>query len=203
MTYWSWEAGALALAGVMLLHWLATGRMMAVSGRFTALVNRARLGPQEAAPEMEAAELIAAMRAATVEEFGAHAVESIPPGELETGGVATTRPAETQGLPDHLLFLGALVVGGLASSLLAGRFHFTMGLASAGFARITRGSGVTAASVLVLGGLFVGFGTRMAGGCTSGHGMCGVSRLQRGSLLATVAFFGTGVATAFAMGWLR
>jgi uncharacterized membrane protein YedE/YeeE len=42
----------------------------------------------------------------------------------------------------------------------------------------------------------------MAGGCTSGHGMCGVSRFQKGSLLATVAFFGAGVATAFALGVL-
>jgi len=53
---------------------------------------------------------------------------------------------------------------------------------------------------LLLGGLCVGFGTRMAGGCTSGHGLCGVSRFQPGSLVATVAFFATGVAVSFALG---
>ena len=53
---------------------------------------------------------------------------------------------------------------------------------------------------LLVGGLLVGFGTRMASGCTSGHGLCGVSRLQKGSLVATVCFFGAGVAVSFALG---
>jgi uncharacterized membrane protein YedE/YeeE len=187
----------------MFLHWATTRRMMAVSGRFTALVNRARLGPREAAPDMTNADLVAAMRAATVEQFGAGALEAAPLDEPETARPAAGARAEEQGVPEHVLFLGALVVGGLASSLLAGRWHLTMGLASTGFARVTHGSALVGALVLALGGVFVGFGTRMAGGCTSGHGMCGVSRLQSGSLLATVAFFGTGVATAFALGWLR
>jgi uncharacterized membrane protein YedE/YeeE len=39
----------------------------------------------------------------------------------------------------------------------------------------------------------------MAGGCTSGHGLCGVSRFQPGSLLTTAAFFGAAVALSFAL----
>ena len=42
--------------------------------------------------------------------------------------------------------------------------------------------------VLAIAGLLVGFGTRLAGGCTSGHGVCGLSRLSRRSLVATVVF---------------
>jgi uncharacterized membrane protein YedE/YeeE len=53
--------------------------------------------------------------------------------------------------------------------------------------------------VLLLGGLLVGFGTRLGSGCTSGHGVCGVSRLSRRSLAATAVFMGTGVATVAAM----
>lgn len=53
--------------------------------------------------------------------------------------------------------------------------------------------------VLLLGGLLVGFGTRLGSGCTSGHGVCGVSRLSRRSLAATAVFIGTGVATVAAM----
>jgi uncharacterized membrane protein YedE/YeeE len=105
-------------------------------------------------------------------------------------------------MPEHVVFLVALVVGGSISSLLGGAWHFSPTLVSAGFARITHGSVALGAALLVAGGAFVGFGTRMAGGCTSGHGMCGVSRFQSGSLVATAAFFGTGVATAFALGWL-
>ncbi len=51
--------------------------------------------------------------------------------------------------------------------------------------------------LLLLGaGTLIGFGARWAGGCTSGHGICGVGRLQRGSLLATATFVGTAVLTA-------
>jgi uncharacterized membrane protein YedE/YeeE len=49
--------------------------------------------------------------------------------------------------------------------------------------------------VLVIGGLLVGFGTSLSGGCTSGHGVCGNARLSPRSMVATVAFIAAGVAT--------
>ena len=52
---------------------------------------------------------------------------------------------------------------------------------------------------LVIGGLFVGFGARLGSGCTSGHGVCGVSRLSRRSLVATAAFMAAGMLTVAAM----
>ena len=57
---------------------------------------------------------------------------------------------------------------------------------------------------LVIAGLFVGIGTRLGSGCTSGHGVCGVSRLSARSLVATATFMVTGVATVAlmnALGW--
>jgi uncharacterized membrane protein YedE/YeeE len=53
--------------------------------------------------------------------------------------------------------------------------------------------------VLVVGGLLVGFGTRMAGGCTSGHGVCGLGRLSMRSFTAVLTFFGVAIATVFVM----
>ena len=53
--------------------------------------------------------------------------------------------------------------------------------------------------VIVLAGLLVGFGTRLGSGCTSGHGVCGLSRLSLRSLAATLTFMATGVATVFVM----
>ncbi len=50
---------------------------------------------------------------------------------------------------------------------------------------------------LIAAGLIVGFGTRLGGGCTSGHGVCGVSRLSARSLVATGAFMFTGFATVY------
>ena len=46
------------------------------------------------------------------------------------------------------------------------------------------------------GGLLTGIGTRMAGGCTSGHGIYGLARLQPGSLVSVCAFMASGIVTA-------
>ena len=51
--------------------------------------------------------------------------------------------------------------------------------------------------LLIVAGLLVGIGTRYASGCTSGHGVCGLSRLSARSLAATLVFMGGGFATVF------
>jgi len=50
-------------------------------------------------------------------------------------------------------------------------------------------------TMLVIGGLLVGFGTRLGSGCTSGHGVCGLSRLSPRSMVATVTFMAAGFVT--------
>ena len=52
-------------------------------------------------------------------------------------------------------------------------------------------------ATLIAAGLLVGIGTRYGSGCTSGHGVCGISRLSPRSLVATVAFMAAGFATVF------
>jgi uncharacterized membrane protein YedE/YeeE len=52
-------------------------------------------------------------------------------------------------------------------------------------------------AVLVLAGLLVGFGAVWGNGCTSGHGVCGLSRLSMRSLVATGVFMATAIATVF------
>lgn len=52
---------------------------------------------------------------------------------------------------------------------------------------------------LVIAGVLVGIGTRLGSGCTSGHGVCGVSRLSQRSLVATVTFMAAGIATVAVM----
>lgn len=51
--------------------------------------------------------------------------------------------------------------------------------------------------VVALAGLLVGFGTRLGNGCTSGHGVCGLSRLSTRSAVATVSFMAAGMVTVF------
>jgi hypothetical protein len=53
------------------------------------------------------------------------------------------------------------------------------------------------ASLLLISGLLVGFGTGLANGCTSGHGVCGLGRLSIRSLIATITFLLTGIITTY------
>ena len=78
------------------------------------------------------------------------------------------------------MFIGGLVVGAFA-------FTATLGPVEAQF---PPGYGW-----LVAGGLVVGFGTRLGSGCTSGHGVCGMSRLSPRSLVATATFIASGMVT--------
>jgi len=104
-------------------------------------------------------------------------------------------------------------VSGIAMRLLppyedkefAGRFAFVAGLiaapilmwlASGRWPEQTIAAGVP---VLVAAGLLVGFGSVWGSGCTSGHGVCGLSRLSVRSLVATLTFMATGILTVFVM----
>jgi uncharacterized membrane protein YedE/YeeE len=200
--HWPFYASAAALAGVAVVHWFVLRRQMAVSGRYSALVDLMRGRAAPPAPEMTEAELIAAMQAATAAAFGADAISATP----EPEPAAPEPPRVTSGpkptTAAHLAFLGGTLLGGFISAVLAGAFALTGGLASTEFAATFGESSIAQLTALGLGGMLVGFGTRMAAGCTSGHGLCGVSRLQPGSIAATAMFFGTGVVVSFLIGAL-
>ena len=57
----------------------------------------------------------------------------------------------------------------------------------------------TSIPVVILGGIFVGIGTKIGSGCTSGHGICGISRFSIRSIVATLLFLTTGVLTVLVM----
>jgi hypothetical protein len=204
MAHWGFWVGGVALAAIPAIHWLLLRRMFAVSGRITALIERVRHGSPEDETPMSQAEMIEAIRLATLEAMGDEAFDAPdapssdsddgPSDESETSSPALPgrRPRTTA---EHLVFFIAVVLGGLLSAWLSGTLQVAHELRTQVAAGLL--SGVTLPVVLLLGGILVGFGTRMAAGCTSGHGLCGVSRLQKGSLLATAAFFGAGIATSF------
>src|SRR5262245_23620774 len=83
------------------------------------------------------------------------------------------------------------------------RAAFLAGLLAAGFIWLaffppgaSSGSGTIP---LALAGLLVGFGTRLGGGCTSGHGVCGLGRLSLRSLVAVMTFMATGMVATYVM----
>jgi hypothetical protein len=96
--------------------------------------------------------------------------------------------------------LSAAFGAGTPGGERAWRFAFLAGLvlvvASAAFARSFIQPSPASLPILIVAGLAVGLGTGMANGCTSGHGVCGVSRLSVRSIVATAVFMGFGFLTA-------
>lgn len=88
----------------------------------------------------------------------------------------------------RLLFILGLVFGGLITVMVAPN-------------HIAEPSTRSPMAVAVAG-LMVGFGTRLGNGCTSGHGVCGLSRFSKRSLFATLSFMATGFMTATLIQWI-
>ena len=121
------------------------------------------------------------------------------------------------GLATALFLLGTGRIAGIAGivasplrAVLAGsdlgpdmtRLTFMLGLLLAPWAwRVVAPMPVAAVDVgtgtLILAGLLVGVGVRMGNGCTSGHGVCGLSRFSLRSLVNVLAFMGAGIVTVF------
>ena len=93
----------------------------------------------------------------------------------------------------RLPLLAGLIVGGFLSAVLGGGWQPTWTLGA--FDRAIGFGPVGKLAWMFVGGLFIGFGTRLAGGCTSGHGIFGVSNLEVPSVVATFSFMAGGIAT--------
>jgi uncharacterized membrane protein YedE/YeeE len=62
---------------------------------------------------------------------------------------------------------------------------------------VARAATPTMLSMAIVGGVLVGFGTRLGSGCTSGHGVCGISRLSMRSVIATMVFMAVAIVTVY------
>jgi uncharacterized membrane protein YedE/YeeE len=86
---------------------------------------------------------------------------------------------------------------------IAWRAWFVAGLLAGGAALLVAlpsafpSAGVRSLPAIAIAGFLVGYGTRLGNGCTSGHGVCGLSRFSTRSLVATLTFMATAVATTF------
>jgi uncharacterized protein len=96
------------------------------------------------------------------------------------GGLLTQRSSEVGW---RVVFIAGLLLGALGYMLATGgRFLVEM---------------QAPMPILIAAGLLVGFGTRLGSGCTSGHGVCGIARLSKRSIVASAVFFGVAIVTVF------
>ena len=86
---------------------------------------------------------------------------------------------------DNILFLLGLIIGPILYSLSGKEIESVL---------------TNSLPLLIIGGLLVGLGTKIGNGCTSGHGVCGISRFSLRSIVATIAFIITGVITVSIFG---
>jgi hypothetical protein len=103
------------------------------------------------------------------------------------------RNAIVSGRTWRLPFLAGLVIGGFLSAATGGGWAPTWdaGMLDTVFA-LDRSAKL---AWMFVGGLFIGFGTRLAGGCTSGHGIFGMSNFERASVVSTLSFMLGGILT--------
>ena len=88
----------------------------------------------------------------------------------------------------NFLFLVGLILGPLIYNLISGK-EINISISSS-------------LILLIIGGTLVGFGTRISGGCTSGHGISGISRFSLRSIIATITFMLVGILTVLITGIL-
>lgn len=93
----------------------------------------------------------------------------------------------------RLPFLAGLVIGGVISAVTTGGWEPTWALGMLDEALALGPAGKLA--WMFVGGLFIGFGTRLAGGCTSGHGIFGMSNFEVPSIVSTLSFMAGGIVT--------
>lgn len=197
-----WIGGGL-LGLVAVLHLVWTDRFLSVSGILARMLRwRQDEADREHEIALESGELDQALLEATIAQFGPEAAELLArPETRESRTSCGASPHVRLPVGAGALFLVSLAFGGALSTLLDStwRFDWTLG---AGFDTLVSDP-LSRLLLPLVGGLLVGFGARMAGGCTSSHGLSGCARLQSGSLAATVAFFLGGAATAFTLGAIR
>ena len=101
----------------------------------------------------------------------------------------------------RLVFLAALVLGTLAAAyLIPGLGVGGPGGQPARLASPPEGWSIPAPVWIAVSGLLIGFGTKVGNGCTSGHGICGLARLSKRSMVAVAVFFGVAIVTVAVTG---
>jgi hypothetical protein len=123
--------------------------------------------------------------------------EELPAADPRRGCERCASPAARPTLGAHAVFLCAMVLGGLAAQAARGGWSARLDMGPTFHALFGTGAGAWLA--LGAGGLLVGAGTTLSGGCSTGHGLSGCSRLQPAGVAATASFVAAAVAVSLVL----
>jgi uncharacterized membrane protein YedE/YeeE len=200
--HWPWWFGGPLFAVLVVGIWLIERRLLGGSASYVGLLTPTAEGEvaMRTLEDSGGSAMEDALMAATLAAFGEEAVAEFEAEEQDADAVVVT-PTAPMPRSAHFTFLAMLIAGGAVGALMSGGWSVRMNLGAL-HNSFLGGGGVLTIAILVIGGVFVGFGTRMAGGCTTGHGLSGCSRMQPGSLVATASFFGAAVGVSFLLQYL-
>lgn len=193
IAYWPWWGGALALGLITVGYFLTVHRPLGMSTAMERVLHWSseREVDRLNAAAADTAAFDTAIAAATAEAFGDTLVAADAPAPPPPPDAPTRLPIRVS---TQAMFLASVFIGGVFAALVNGRFELRTDMGET-FSEVVIDGWLVWPTVFV-GGVMVGFGTRMAGGCSSGHGLSGMARLQPKSLVAVPTFFGTAVAVS-------
>ncbi len=216
--YWPWWAGAIGLALVTVNYTLMTDRSLGVSGTWQRVVHWRREREAERLDDHVDQQALVAALAAGPGASPSMSDTAAGGGTAASGGTGTTvvgdpsaghdggtsgAVAGSEAVPPRRLplatqvaLLVSIVLGGMLAAAVSGRLQLRFDMGEA-YRTLVTGDPLLMVVTLFVGGVLVGFGTRLAGGCSSGHGLSGCGRLYPMSFLATAVFFGTAVLVSF------
>ncbi|MEJ2142235.1 MAG: YeeE/YedE thiosulfate transporter family protein [Gammaproteobacteria bacterium] len=199
MEYWSWWIGALALGIFAVIYGLLTSKPLGVSGSWLRIANwRDDKDLKEAEDFFEDKDAAADdLMAATLAEFGDDVIKNSDEPEVIQNTSTPAAKSATVPAGAHLVFLASMFLGSFITTMLHGGFEIQFELSEI-HTRIFGDTWEVWAS-LFCGGVMVGFGTQMAGGCTSGHGLSGCAQFVPASLLSTVIFMSSAIVLSLFM----
>jgi uncharacterized protein len=193
---WPGWVGGAAISGVALVMLLARNRQLSVSFCYGYAIDRvsdwvesfaSKPAPHPALPMPSSFPMPSSLPI----------ISSLP----MPSKAALARPAARNIEPSwSMVFLAGILLGGVMAgvlSRLASGGSLALDFDYPGFDALWKLGPYAKAGLLFAGGLLVGFGTRMAGGCTSGHAIMGAPALQKTSILAMCVFMGTGIGTTW------
>ena len=216
--YWPWWAGAIGLALVTVNYTLMTDRSLGVSGTWQRVVHWRREREAERLDDRVDQQALVEALAAGPGASASMSDTAAGGGTAASGGTGTTvvgdpSPAHDGGtsgavagseavpprrlpLATQVALLVSIVLGGMLAAAVSGRLQLRFDMGET-YRTLVTGDPLLMVVTLFVGGVLVGFGTRLAGGCSSGHGLSGCGRLYPVSFLATAVFFGTAVLVSF------